>query len=512
MTTPSVNQGTDVVVIGGGLGGLSAAIRLAHRGFTVNLYERSGTFGGKCRIEEFNGHVFDTGPSLLTLPAVYRDLFLKTGAPLEEELALQPVDPAFDYHFASGKRLKLPNASRAGVAEAIEETFGRASAREWIALMDRAEAMWDLSREPFVESELKGFMQLLRRPGFLRSLRTIAPLTTLRTIAQRYLTTPELVTLIDRYATYTGSDPRKAPAVLLTIAYIEQVFGAWHITGGIGKLSEALVRRAREVGVHLHANAPVRQILTKNSRVTGVLLEDGSTVAADFVISNADAKLTYESLLEYAQVAQVARSEDKKLQRSTPSFSGFYLLLSLEGSDENQAHHTVSFPHDYDGEFDALFRSFQPVPDPTLYICSPKDQSMSPTNSQSWFVLVNAPRHSAENQGVEGFNWRAPGVAEGYSNHLVELLANRGLLEPSRIKSMKFRSPADIEELFNAPGGSIYGQSSNGASAAFNRASNRSPIAGLFLVGGSAHPGGGVPLVGISGEIVANAIASAHSQ
>ena len=491
-----------VIVIGGGLGGLSAAIRLAKKGFSVHIFERSATIGGKCRVEEFDGHFFDTGPSLLTLPAVYRDLFLKSGAPLESELTLHPVEPAFDYHFASGKRLTLPNASRAGVAAAIEESFGAKSAQEWIALMDRAEAMWDISREPFVESELRGFLPLLRRPGFLSSLRTIAPFTSLRAMAERYLSTPELITLIDRYATYTGSDPRKAPAVLLTIAYIEQVFGAWHIEGGIGQLSSALERRARDLGVEIHLNTSVRAITTSGNRATGVVLDDGRVISADYVVSNADAQITYERLLDNPKIA---RRERKKLRRATPSFSGFYLLLNLKGRNPEQKHHTVSFPHDYDAEFNSLFTTLQPVQDPTLYICSPMDQSMAPENCESWFVLVNAPRHS---KSGDGFDWLTPNVAEKYSEHLLNLLEQRDLLDRSRILSSQFRSPADIERMFNAPGGAIYGKSSNGPGAAFNRASNRSPVQGLFLTGGSAHPGGGVPLVGISGEIVASAIAS----
>lgn len=495
-----------VVVIGGGLGGLSAAIRLAKVNFEVYLYEASDQLGGKCRVENFSGHAFDTGPSLFTLPAVYRDLFLKTGAPLETELSLKPVDPAFDYHFPSGKRLTLPNASRAGVVEAIAATFGEQSAAQWRALMDRAEAMWEVSREPFVESELRGFLPLLRRPGFLKSLRTIAPFTSLRKLATEYLSTPELITLIDRYATYTGSDPRKAPAVLLTIAYIEQVFGAWHIEGGIGQLSAALEKRAKDVGVHVHTNAPVASITTDRNRATGIILASGEKISADYVISNVDARITYDTLLS---ANNEGRTERRKLARATPSFSGFYLLLSLSGPRSDQQHHTVSFPENYDAEFDALFTTLQPIVDPTLYICSPNDSSMAPENSESWFVLVNAPRHS---ETGDGFNWLAPGVAENYSKHLLELLTKRGLLDPSRLVNLRYRTPADLQEMFNAPGGSIYGNSSNGASAAFNRAANRSPIAGLFLVGGSAHPGGGVPLVGISGEIVANAIAAAPSR
>lgn len=506
-------RGQNVIVIGGGLGGLSAAIRLAKKGFAVSLFERSSTVGGKCRVENFEGYLFDTGPSLLTLPAVYRDLFLKTGAPLESEITLSPVDPAFEYRFASGKRLTLPNASRAGVTQAIASTFGEERAQEWVALMNRAEAMWDVSREPFVESELRGLLPLLRRPGFLRSLKIISPFTSLRTMAKRHLNSPELITLVDRYATYTGSDPRKAPAVLLTIAYIEQIFGAWHIEGGIGQLSLALERRAKAVGVDIHLNSEVRSITTSDNRATGIILDSGEKFTASHIISNVDAELTYEKLLTNSSSSV---RERRKLKRATPSFSGFYLLLGLKGRDVNQRHHTVSFPENYDAEFDALLKTFTPVTNPTLYICSPQDLSMSPSaHHESWFVLVNAPRHSENGKNgknKEGFNWRAPGVSQRYSEHLVDLLEARGLLDKSRIETMTYRSPADIEAIFNAPGGSIYGKSSNGASAAFNRASNRSPIEGLYLVGGSAHPGGGVPLVGISGEIVANAISSAPSK
>lgn len=502
----SIGNQKKVIVIGGGLGGLSAAIRLAKKNYSVQLFERSSTLGGKCRVENFEGHLFDTGPSLLTLPAVYRDLFLKSGAPLESVLTLRPVEPAFDYYFPSGKRLTLPNASRAGVAAAIAATFSDKSAREWVALMDRAEAMWDLSREPFVESELRGFLPLLRRPGFISSLKTIAPFTSLRKMARRYLSTPELVTLIDRYATYTGSDPRKAPAVLLTIAYIEQVFGAWHIEGGIGQLSLALEERAREVGVQLHTNSSVRAITTNGDRATGVILENGEQIVSDYVVSNVDAQLTYEKLLDNPQLSG---KERRKLGRATDSLSGFYLLLNLTGKNPEQKHHTVSFPQDYDAEFDSIFKSFQPIVDPTLYICAPQDPSMAPKDSESWFVLVNAP---CQSKNGKGFDWLKPNVAAEYSEHLIDLLVQRGLLDRSRITSFQFRSPADIERMFNAPGGAIYGKSSNGAGAAFNRASNRSPVKGLFLAGGSAHPGGGVPLVGISGEIVANAIASEPSR
>ena len=498
-------QSGEIVVIGAGIGGLAAATRLAKAGFKVRIFEASSQPGGKCRTININGYSFDTGPSLLTLPAVYRDLFLKSGKHLGQVLKVTPVEPAFDYFFSDGTRLTLPSSSRAGTSAAIEKSFGLKAAAEWENLMKRAEKMWAVSREPFVESELGSITSLIVRPKIFADLFTIAPWSSLRSLVNRKIRDPHLRTLIDRYATYTGSDPRKAPAVLLTIPYVEMVFGAWHIGGGIGKLGQALAERAENCGALIEYNCPVSQILTTDGKVTGVKLNDGRIIDSQTVISNADSELTYGTLL--GDLA-VARKEKRKIMKSEPSLSGFYLTIGLKGKRSNLNHHTISFPENYDAEFDAVFKDFQPVADPTLYICSPQDEQMVPNqdlaNHESLFVLVNAPRHSTDGKG---FDWSAPGVAEKYADHLVELLVAKGFIDRERIEVLEYGSPLQIENNHLAPGGSIYGRSSNGARAAFGRAKNRSPIDGLYLVGGSAHPGGGLPLVGLSGEIVAGIIA-----
>ena len=497
-------QSGEIVVIGAGIGGLAAATRLAKAGFKVRIFEASSQPGGKCRTININGYSFDTGPSLLTLPAVYRDLFLKSGKHLGQVLKVTPVEPAFDYFFSDGTRLTLPSSSRAETSAAIEKSFGLKAAAEWENLMKRAEKMWAVSREPFVESELGSITSLIVRPKIFADLFTIAPWSSLRSLVNRKIRDPHLRTLIDRYATYTGSDPRKAPAVLLTIPYVEMVFGAWHIGGGIGKLGQALAERAENCGALIEYNCPVSQILTSDGKVTGVKLNDGRIIDSQTVISNADSELTYGTLL--GDLA-VARKEKRKIMKSEPSLSGFYLTIGLKGKRSNLNHHTISFPENYDAEFDAVFKDFQPVVDPTLYICSPQDEQMVPNqdlaNHESLFVLVNAPRHSTDGKG---FDWSAPGVAEKYADHLVELLVAKGFIDRERIEVLEYGSPLQIENNHLAPGGSIYGRSSNGARAAFGRAKNRSPIDGLYLVGGSAHPGGGLPLVGLSGEIVAGII------
>ena len=490
-----------VVVIGAGMAGLACATRLAKLGHDVRVFESSGQVGGKCRTVWIEGFGFDIGPSLLTLPAVYRDLFLKTGGPHELIKDLTPVDPAFSYRFADGRALDFPNLSRNGVVHAISEALGLEQGEIWQRILKRAELMWDAAREDFIEGELRGLIPLIRRKGLIRDIKTIAPWRSLRSLTQQEGAAPELTKIIDRYATYTGSDPRKAPAVLLTIAFVEEAFGAWHIKGGLGRLPLALAERLAALGGKIFLNQSVTNILVENGIAKGVTLSNGEKIDADIVVSNVDSQILYKKLLPKS-VARKTRPERRSISRTTPSFSGFSLLLALDGTS-NVNHHTVLFPKNYDAEFDAIFDDEKPPEDPTIYICNPKDSSMVPNQDcESWFVLVNAPLHRP---GI-GFDWNAPGVKESYAELVLSKIEARGISVRNRIKFMKIRTPADLESETQAPGGSIYGPSSNGPRSAFNRAKNRSSIKNLYCVGGSAHPGGGLPLVGISAEIVANAI------
>ncbi len=492
-----------VVIIGAGVGGLATAARLARQGIAVTIFEASSRTGGKCRTEWIAGFAFDTGPSLLTLPAVYRDLFLKTGKRLEHILKLKPVDPAFAYIFADGKKVEFPNLAHHKILASITASLGESAAKDWHRIISRAEKMWAVSREPFVENELKSLAPFLKRKSLLQDLSVISPFTSLRKLSRKYTSNPYLHKIIDRYATYSGSDPRKVPAVLLSIAFVEEAFGAWHIAGGVGKLSEALETRARELGVVIHLNTPVKEILHNGVAAEGVLLESGEKITSDYVVANADADLVYNTLIK--KPTRKIRAPRRNLAKSEPSLAGFSILLGLASSQQARAlpHHTVFFTENYDDEFDAIFIRKEPAHDPTLYICAPNDPEMVRNNGdENWFVLVNAPRHEPES----GFDWRADGVAEAYGEKIIDLLESKGLSIRNRIRVCEFRTPADLEEQVRAPGGSIYGGSSNGARAAFRRARNRSPLERLFCVGGSAHPGGGLPLVGISAEIVANAI------
>jgi phytoene desaturase len=494
-----------ISVVGAGIGGMSAAARLAKQGHQVTVFENSDQSGGKCRTEWFGDYAFDTGPSLLTLPAVFRDLFLKTGKRIEHVLDISPVDPAFNYNFADGSKVTFPNLSNPKTYQEIEKSFGISASQSWRQIIERSEKMWEASRDSFIESELTSIWPLLLRRNLINQINQISPFTSLRSLSEKLNLDPHLKMIIDRYATYTGSDPRSAPAVLLTIAFVESTFGAWHIKGGIGQLSVALEQRCRDLGVDFQFKSLVTKILVERNKVEGLVLSEGKIIKSDLVVSNSDAEYTFNSLI--GNEVSSARGERRKLKSATKSLAGFSLLLGLDSKKSKSVdvkHHNVYFPENYDLEFDQIFTQKVPVTDPTIYLCAPKDSSMvKGADKDAWFVLVNAPRHEPES----GWDWKDGG--QEYAQKIISKMDDLGLNVTNRLDFMEYRTPADLENYAMAPGGSIYGTSSNSPVSAFLRARNRSKVKGLFCVGGSAHPGGGLPLVGISAEIVAKAIGKA---
>jgi phytoene desaturase len=342
----------------------------------------------------------------------------------------------------------------------------------------------------------------------VHDLTTVAPWRSLRGVGRGHLRDPRLEMMLDRYATYTGSDPRRAPGALVVVPYVEQTFGAWYVRGGLRRLGEALHQRVLDTGAQVLTSRRVSEVLVESGRASGVLLADGRRIDADMVVSDADAKHLYRDLVR-APAADRAR---RSLARATPSLSGFVMLLALRGRTTDLAHHTVLFPEDYDDEFDSVFGSGphagapRAVPDPTVYVSAPDDPALRPDDQhESWFVLVNAPRHSVDDPSG-GIDWDAPGFASSYADRILEVMAARGLDVRDRVIWRELRTPADLARSTASDGGSIYGSSSNGARSAFLRPANRSAVPGLFLVGGSAHPGGGLPLVAMSAAIVAEQI------
>lgn len=487
-----------VVVIGAGVGGLAAAARLAAAGHGVTVCEQAEEIGGKLGRLQLAGATFDTGPSVLTMPHLLAEVFEATGAPLESVLDIVPVEPMTTYRFADGTRVAIARDA-AATAAALDGALGAGAGDGWQAVLARGERIWDAVYADVLERPLRGVADLARLSVRLRDLATIAPHRTLRDLGREHLDDPRLRMLLDRYATYTGSDPRRAPAALAVIPHVEQAHGVWYVRGGLYQIAQALAERARERGAVVRTSAPVREVEVAGGRVTAVVLDGGERLPARAVVANADATHLYRDLVRDRRAGPARR----RLAQAPRSSSGFVMLLVVRGRTEGLGHHTVLFPAGYDAEFDALFGPRpRPVEHPALYVCAPRDPRVTPAGHEALFVLANAPRN-------DQVDWDAAGVAEGYADRLVELLADRGVDVRDRVLARAVLTPADLERRTRAVGGAIYGTSSNGLRAAFLRPANRSPVPGLFLAGGSAHPGGGLPLVLLSARIVADLVGPA---
>jgi phytoene desaturase len=490
-----------IVVVGAGLGGIGTAVRLAGAGHRVTLLEKNSRPGGKMNLVEAEGFRFDTGPSLVTLPGVLVDTFRAAGKRLEDYLTLEQVDPICRYRFADGARLDM-SSNLAEVVPALG-TLSPGDVTPFFYFLAYSRWLFERAGPIFLMRERPRVRDLLSRRG-LDVARIDAHISMHRSV-RRFFRDPRLVQLFDRYATYNGSSPFKAPATLCMIPYIEIGGGGWYIRGGLYRLVEALMEVARELGVNFQPDSEVAEISVaprsgwRGARATGVRFAGGGALSADAVVVNADPMYAYPTLVPEPY-------RDNRLLRRMgllePSSSGFVLLLGVRGDYPALAHHNIFFSSDYHDEFAAIFDRGEPAPDPTIYVActSRADPSQAPPGHLNLFVLVNAP---SLGPGSDWAAWKGP-----YRNKIVGMLERAGLegLGP-RIVYEQAITPEDFRDKYNAWEGSIYGLSSNSRTTAFLRPPNRAPgVGNIFFVGGSVHPGGGIPLVLLSARLVARLI------
>jgi len=470
-----------IVVVGAGVGGLAAGIWLAHAGHDVTVLEQAPVAGGKCAEVSSGGFRWDAGPSLLTLPEIFAELFAGTGPPIERELELLRVEPVTRYRFADGSRLEL--SADLPRAQAALEAWSPGTGAEWIRFLGTCAAMWRASQAilggppPWPPRRPRAGEPVPDPRDALR----IRPWWTLRDFARAHTRDPRLRMVIERFATYAGADPRRAPAVLALAGYVEHAFGAWHPRGGMYALVRALVRRLEALGGRLHTGMRAERIVLRDGRAAGVACA-GRTITADAVVTDVDEAVVRESLLGSPLPAG----------RPERSLSGLTLLLGLRGASADVAHHEIRFPADYDAEFEDIFVHARPVRDPTIYVCAPAvtDPGDAPDGSEAWFVLVNAPAIGG------AADWGAAQAS------LIDRLGVRG-----RVVELQARTPADFERDTGAPGGAIYGAAAHGRLRGLVRPGPRvRGVRGLWRVGGTVHPGGGLPLVALGARSVARAI------
>ena len=475
-----------VVVVGAGAGGLAAAVRLAAAGHAVTVLEQGDAPGGKAgRLELRPAGApdrvfrFDTGPSLLTMPWVVRSLFAQTGPPAHEAgVELVRVEPVTRYRFADRSGVKL-SADLPAALEALE-AWSPGTGTDWTRFLGVCASMWRasvpyLTGPPPWPPGRSGRGRAGARPPDPRDLLRVRPWHTLRGLARATVRDPRLRLVIERFATYAGADPRRAPAVLGVAGYVEHAYGAWHVRGGLYRLVEALVERLALLGGDLRLGTRVVAIERAGTHVRGVLTATGERVAADAVVWDGDARALDELL----------RRPVRPRQRS---LSGLAVMLAVDGRTPGLVHHQLRFPADYDAEFDDLFVARRPVRDPTVYVAAScvTDPSDAPADGENWFVLVNAPS----------------GVAAEWEAEADRVVASLGI--GRRVLARAVRSPADLEAETGAVGGAIYGDAPHGRLGTLRRPGPHVPGArGLIRIGGTAHPGGGLPLVLLGGELAA---------
>ncbi len=514
----------DILIIGAGIGGLSTAIRLAAAGQRVTIYEKNQQVGGKMGQIEADGFRWDIGPSVITMRPVFEELFASAGRRLEDYLTLEPVDPLTRYFYPNGSSLDATQ-DREKMASQIrqidpKDVAGYQNYLRYAAQIHR------ITGPVFIYDQPPTWRSFLRVP--FADWFKIDGLRTMQQAIENHVRSPELRQLLGRFATYVGGSPYLAPATLNVIAHVELSGGVWYPRGGIYAIAQAMAQLARELGVTIHTKCGVQEIGVDNGRFHHLTLENGKTVTGTAVVSNLDVTTTRQHLLRNFFNAKAQRrrglgswltrliSSQQTLRNEGPihnsqfttpnsqfdsSCSGFILLLGINKQFPQLAHHNILFSPDYPAEFKAIFEDGRPPDDPTIYIAitSKTDPQHAPAAGENWFVLVNAP--PLDNR----YDWQVN--QQAYRDLVLQKIAGFGFDVRNHIVTEQILTPVDLAEGSGAWRGALYGASPNSRWAAFKRPHNRSKeIQGLYFVGGTTHPGGGVPMVTLSGKVAAELV------
>jgi len=482
-----------VIVVGAGVGGLCAAIGLAARGFAVEVLERAATPGGKLREVAIGAARLDAGPTVFTMRWVFDELFAEAGTTLEAELGLRPVEVLARHAWSAEERLDLfadPHRS----AAAIAAFAGAAEGRRFLTFCAETAAIYRALERSFIAAaKPRTPLALIRRAGVLPLLR-IKPYVRMWRALGRHFRDPRLRQLFGRYATYCGSSPFLAPATLMLVAHVEQQ-GVWLVEGGMHALAQALVRVATRLGVKLRYRTEVSELLVSRGRCNGVRLATGETLHADAVVFNGEVAALGQGLLGAAATRAIA-----PIPVQARSLSALTWNLLAPTRDFPLLRHNVFFSDNYPAEFADLFRQRRLPRAPTVYICAQDRDDrddMAPNGAERLLCLVNAPPNGDRHRFTEA-------EIESCAANTFRLLERCGLNVSRTPATTVATTPTHLADLFPGSGGALYGRSSHGWLASFLRPGTTTRMPGLYLAGGSTHPGPGVPMAALSGRLAAH--------
>ena len=484
---------TKAIVIGAGIGGLATAIRLAKKGYAVEVFEANDYVGGKLSTFTLGDYRFDAGPSLFTMPQFVDDLFALCGENPTDFFQYNRKEVACHYFWEDGKRLTAYGDTERFVKEVEAELAVPAATLK--RYLTRAKKKFDRTRSLFLESSLHKWQTYLRKETLIgvANYFSFEIDTSLNDVNTRQLKEPHLVQFYNRFATYNGSNPYKTPGMMTLVQHLEQHYGTYIPKKGMGEISASLYALAKRMGVGFHLSSPVSEILVENKKAVGVCVKEAKHLA-DLVVSNMDVVPTYRKLLPN-------QTQPEKVLSQERSSSAVIFYWGVGKSFSQLDLHNIFFSDDYAAEFAAIFNSKTLYHDPTIYVnITSKDvPSDAPEGKENWFVMINAPHDT-------GQDWKA--IAEQLRKWVIAKL-NRNLeadIAPL-IEEEWIMTPDIIAQRTQSYLGALYGASSNDKMAAFLRHPNFSrEISNMYFCGGSVHPGGGIPLCLLSAKIVSDLI------
>lgn len=472
-----------VVVIGAGIGGMAVASLLAAHGFSVDVHEQNSSPGGKMQQYTNSGYRFDTGPSLLTMPFILEKLFADCDEDMTDYLKLTELSPLCRYFYRDG--VMFDNFSGRDKTATEIQRFSKKDAKAYASFLEYSERLYNKTADAFLFNPLYDISDL-KKLNFLDFL-GIDAFSTVSDKVDSYFESTYMRQFFKRFTTYNGSSPYQAPATLNVIPHVELNQGGYYVKGGLYGIAKALHKLAKKQGVTFHFNSRIERIDISGKDVKGVTLSDGHRIHCDFLFANSDATDTIQNLLPGDVISKQKRKKQENLE---PSCSGFVMLLGCSKTWPQLKHHNIFFSENYRAEFHDIFSNKRLPEDPTIYVAntSYSDAGHAPIGSSNLFVLMNAPYDA-------GQDWDL--LQRMYSDTVIQTLEEQGLdgLKES-IEVQEIITPGIFLKRYGSNKGSIYGTASNNKFSAFLRPRNKlRDLSNLYLVGGSTHPGGGIPLV-----------------
>jgi phytoene desaturase len=497
-------QASSVAVIGGGLGGLAAACVAAARGHQVTLYDKNPWLGGKAAVLHEDGFRFDMGPTILTVPRVLERIFAEAGRHLSDYLDLVRLDPQWRCFFDDGTCVDL-HENIDTMADVMDRFApGKGVGSGYRKFQEISAHLHDISNRFFFWKPVEDLFDTINiranmNPATLRDVLSLRMGSSVAGTIRSKVKDERLAQMLDHFTQYVGSSPYGSPAVLCAIAHMQAADGVWYPLGGTRAVAEALVKLATELGATLKQDADVASLKIEDGAVTGLILADGEVVHYDSVISNMDSIRTYRDLVGGEVGEHYARRDFE------PACSGVVLYLGLTKRYDHLLHHDFVFSRNPEEEFDCIYRKGEPAPDPTCYVAAPAatDPSVAPEGGEALYVLVHTPYLRPHHDWSE--------MLPAYRQVILDKLKRTAGMSDieERIVVERHLTPQDINDRYKVLNGAIYGLASHGKFMGAFKPGNRSrQVRGLYLAGGAAHPGPGMPMVMMSGWIAADALDS----